>query len=166
MLIDAVPDTIDAVYAFFVAAILALLLVPASEWIARRIGAIDIPNERSLHIAPTPKLGGLAILVGVLVAGILFLPMGDGLRGEQTRAILAGAIAIAAVGAIDDVFDLHAAVKLAGQIGATIIPVSAGVTVTNFHAPFPRRRRSGERRRRRLDRPGGGAHRLRASSRS
>ena len=114
MLIDAVPDTIDAVYAFFVAAILALLLVPASEWIARRIGAIDMPNERSLHIAPTPKLGGLAILVGVLVAGILFLPMGDGLRGEQTRAILAGAVAIAAVGVIDDVFDLHAAVKLAG----------------------------------------------------
>ena len=128
------PDTIDAVFAFFVAAVLALLLVPPAEWIARRIGAIDIPNERSLHLVPTPKLGGLAILVGVLVAGILFLPMGDGLRGEQTRAILAGAIAIAAVGVIDDVFDLHAAVKLAGQIGATIIPVSAGVTVTSVHA--------------------------------
>ena len=62
--------------------------------------------------------------------------MGDGLRGEQTRAILAGAIAIAAVGVIDDVFDLHAAVKLAGQIGATIIPVSVGVTVTSFSLPF------------------------------
>ena len=136
MLIDVVPETIDAVYAFFVAAFLALLLVPASEWLARRIGAIDVPNERSLHIEPTPKLGGLAILIGVLVAGILFLPMGDGPLGEETRAILAGAIAIAAVGVIDDIFDLHAAVKLLGQIGATIIPVSAGVTVTAFTLPF------------------------------
>src|SRR5687768_15018009 len=136
MLIDVIPDTIDAVYAFGVAAIIALLLVPASEWLARRIGAIDIPNERSIHIAPTPKLGGLAILAGVLVAGVLFLPMGDGPRGEETRAILAGAIAIAAVGAIDDVFDLHAAIKLLGQIGATIIPVSAGVAVTAFTLPF------------------------------
>jgi len=136
MLIDKVPETIDAVYAFIVAAVLALLLVPASEWIARRIGAIDIPNERSLHVAPTPKLGGLAILIGVLVAGVLFLPLGDGLRGDETRAILMGAVAIAAVGVIDDVFDLHAAIKLAGQIGATIIPVSAGVTVTAFTLPF------------------------------
>jgi UDP-GlcNAc:undecaprenyl-phosphate GlcNAc-1-phosphate transferase len=136
MLIDTVPETIDALFAFVAAALVALLLVPAAEWIARKIGAIDIPNERSLHLVPTPKLGGLAILAGVLVGGILFLPMGDGLRGEQTRAILAGAVAISAVGVIDDVFDLHAAVKLLGQVAATIIPVSAGVAVTAFTLPF------------------------------
>ena len=43
--------------------------MPLAERLARRIGAIDYPNERSLHDVPTPKLGGLAILVGVLVAG-------------------------------------------------------------------------------------------------
>ena len=136
MLIDVVPETVDAIYAFGVAAVLALLLVPASEWIARRIGAIDVPNERSLHVAPTPKLGGLAILLGALVAGFMFLPMGDGPLGEETRAILAGAVAIAAVGVADDIFDLHAAIKLVGQIAATIIPVSAGVAVTAFTLPF------------------------------
>ena len=136
MLIDLVPETIDAVYAFGVAALVALLLVPVSEWIARRIGAIDVPNERSLHTAPTPKLGGLAILAGVLTAGLLFLPMGEGPLGDETRAILAGAVAIAAVGVIDDVFDLHPALKLAGQTAATIIPVSAGVAVTAFTLPF------------------------------
>ncbi len=136
MLVGPVPETIDAVFAFGVAAVLALLLVPAAEWIARRIGAIDVPNERSLHLVPTPKLGGLAILVGVLVAGILFLPMGDGQRGEETRAILGGAVAIAAVGVLDDVFDLNALVKLAGQTAAAVIPVSAGVTVAAFTLPF------------------------------
>lgn len=136
MLIDKIPDTIDAVFAFGAAALIALLLVPLAERLARRIGALDRPNERSLHTIPTPKLGGLAILIGVLVAGFLFLPLGSGPRGEETRAILAGAIAIAAVGVIDDVFDLHPAVKLLGQVGASVIPTTAGVTVSAFTLPF------------------------------
>jgi hypothetical protein len=118
MLIDRLPETIDALYAFLAAAVLAVLLVPLAERLARRIGAMDVPNERSIHTTPTPKLGGLAILVGVLVAGVLFLPMGDGARGDETRAILIGAIAIALVGMLDDVFDLPAGVKLLGQIDA------------------------------------------------
>lgn len=136
MLVDARPETLDALYAFGVAAVLALLLVPAAEWLARRVGAMDVPNERSLHALPTPKLGGLAILVGVLVAGLLFLPNGPGQGGDETRAILIGAVAIAAVGVIDDIFDLNAGLKLLGQIGAAIVPVSAGVTVGAFTLPF------------------------------
>ena len=48
----------DAVLAFLVAAAIAWLLVPFTERLARRIGAIDYPNERSLHDHPTPKLSG------------------------------------------------------------------------------------------------------------
>ncbi len=136
MLVDRLPETTDAVWAFLLAGVVALLLVPVAEWIARRAGALDVPNERSLHTVPTPKLGGLAILLGVLVAGLLFLPDGDGVPGVETRAILIGAVAIAAVGVIDDIFDLHAGLKLAGQVAAATIPVAAGVTVTGFTLPF------------------------------
>jgi UDP-GlcNAc:undecaprenyl-phosphate/decaprenyl-phosphate GlcNAc-1-phosphate transferase len=136
MLVDGLPEAIDALWAFLVAGVLAWVLVPAAEWLARRVGAIDVPNERSLHATPTPKLGGLAILVGVLVSGLLFLPDGPGQNGDETRAILLGAVAIATVGVIDDIFDLHAGLKLLGQVGAVIIPVSAGVTVTDFTLPF------------------------------
>ncbi|HEY8467872.1 MAG TPA: MraY family glycosyltransferase [Solirubrobacterales bacterium] len=136
MLVDRIPETIDAVYAFGVAALLALLLVPVAEWVARRVGAIDYPNERSIHTEPTPKLGGLAILAGVLVAGILFLPDGSGFRGDETRAILLGAIVIAAVGVVDDILELHPGLKLAGQIAGAVIPVGAGVTVNSFTLPF------------------------------
>jgi UDP-GlcNAc:undecaprenyl-phosphate GlcNAc-1-phosphate transferase len=129
------PDTIDALFAFLVAAALAWLLVPLTERLASRIGAIDHPISRSLHEQPTPKLGGLAILAGVLVAAAIWLPL-EGNRGETTLAILGGAAAIAALGVLDDVFDLNPAVKLAGQVGAVIIPVSAGVTVDAFTFPF------------------------------
>ena len=51
-------ETIDALFAFAAAAAIAWLLVPVAESLAWRIGAIDRPRERSLHIAPTPKLSG------------------------------------------------------------------------------------------------------------
>ncbi|MEK6250322.1 MAG: MraY family glycosyltransferase [Actinomycetota bacterium] len=124
-------ETSDAVFAFLVAAAIAWLLVPFTERIARRIGAIDYPNERSLHDHPTPKLSGAAILIGVLVSGALFLP-GDG----ESRAILGGAAVIALVGVVDDVFDLSAPVKLIGQVGAALIPVLGGVRVDAVTLPF------------------------------
>ena len=124
------PNSLDALFAFLLAGLVALLLVPLTDRLARRIGAIDFPNARSLHEAPTPSLGGLAILAGVLAAGLIFLPW-DG----ETRAILAGAILIAAVGFLDDVDRANAAAKLLGQTVAVIVPVAAGVEVTA--SPFP-----------------------------
>ena len=124
-------DTSDAVFAFLVAAAIAWLLVPFSERLAWRIGAVDYPNERSLHDRPTPKLSGAAILIAVLVSGALFLP-NDG----ESRAILGGAAVIALVGVVDDVFDLSAPVKLVGQVGAALIPVLGGVRVDAFTLPF------------------------------
>ncbi len=125
------PETLDAVFAFAVAAILAWLLVPPVEALAARIGAIDHPTERSLHTVARPRLGGLAVLVGVVVAGAIWLPW-----DTETKAILAGAIGIALVGVVDDIFDLPAGPKLLGQIVAAAIPVAAGVTVNDFTLPF------------------------------
>src|SRR4051794_31849232 len=125
------PDTLDALFAFLLAGILTMLLVPFSIKLANRVGAIDRPNERSLHDAPIPRLGGLAILAGVLAAGPLWLP-----RGGESRGVLVGAVAIALVGLGDDVFDLSPLPKLAGQTAAVIVPVAAGVTVENFTFPF------------------------------
>jgi UDP-GlcNAc:undecaprenyl-phosphate GlcNAc-1-phosphate transferase len=125
------PTNQEALFAFLAALVLALVLVPLTKRLAVRVGAIDYPNERSMHTVPTPKLGGLGILVAAVVAGILWLP-DDG----ESNAIIYGAIAIAWLGFLDDVFELPAAPKLLGQIVAVVIPVSAGVTVENFTIPF------------------------------
>jgi len=127
------PDTIDALFAFIFAGATVWTLVPATESLARRIGdrAIDYPNERSLHEVPTPKLGGIAVLIAVLVGGTIFLPW-----DQETRSILGGAIVITAVGVVDDLVDLPAGVKLLGQTAAAIIPVASGVSVESFTLPF------------------------------
>src|SRR5215207_2769595 len=125
------PEAVYAAFAFAVAAAIAWLLVPLAERFASRIGAIDFPNERSLHTVPTPRLSGLAILAGVLVAGWLFLPW-----VELTQAILLGAVMIAVVGVFDDIWGLSAPVKLAGQAISVMVPVFNGVQVANFTLPF------------------------------
>lgn len=122
---------LDALLAFVVALLVAGAVTPLAARLAVRVGAVDRPRERGLSDRPTPRLGGLAILAGVLAAGAIFLP-----AGEVTRGILGGAAVITVVGALDDVFDLHPAIKLLGQIVAAVIPVLAGVKVTNVTLPF------------------------------
>jgi UDP-GlcNAc:undecaprenyl-phosphate GlcNAc-1-phosphate transferase len=128
---------IDALWGFLVAGVISFAMAPLAARLARSIGAIDMPRERGLSDEPTPSLGGLAILAGVGVAGLLFLPLfGNGIVQEQTRGIVLGAVAIALVGTADDIWDLPAPVKLLGQIGAAVIPVLAGVKVDTFTLPF------------------------------
>jgi UDP-GlcNAc:undecaprenyl-phosphate/decaprenyl-phosphate GlcNAc-1-phosphate transferase len=128
---EQTPNSLDALLAFLLAGVLALLLVPLTIRLAVRLGAIDQPNDRSLHDVPMPRLGGLAILAGALVAGLIFLPW-----DAETRAILIGAVVISLVGVADDVYELAPPVKLLGQAAAVVIPVSAGVTIDNFTFPF------------------------------
>lgn len=122
---------LDALYAFAVAAVASAVLTPLVGRVAVRLGAVDQPRERGLSDRPTPLLGGVAMLAGVLGAAALFMPGHD-----ETRAILAGAAVITVVGALDDVVELHPALKLAGQALAALIPVRAGVTVENITLPF------------------------------
>jgi UDP-GlcNAc:undecaprenyl-phosphate/decaprenyl-phosphate GlcNAc-1-phosphate transferase len=125
------PDLLDAFLAFALALVVVWISTPVVKALAWRIGAIDEPRERGLHLFPTPRLGGLAILVGVLAAGLAFLP-----HDQQTTGILIGAGVIVAVGVADDLLDLSADVKLAGQVLAAVVPVAAGVRVETMTLPF------------------------------
>jgi UDP-GlcNAc:undecaprenyl-phosphate GlcNAc-1-phosphate transferase len=123
-----------AVLAALVAFAVAAALTPLAARFARRVGAVDELKARGLAIKQTPLLGGLAIFGGALVAGLIFLP-----DNQRTEGILAAAALITIVGALDDVFDLHPAAKLLGQIAAGILLVTSGVEVETFTFPFVHR---------------------------
>ena len=125
----------EAIYAFLVAFAVAALLTPLTSRLARAVGAVDRPKERGLGKGETPLLGGLAMLAAVLLAAALLLDFGPVVE-DRFRGILSGASVIALVGALDDRFDLHAALKLAGQVLAAYIPVQAGVEVSNITLPL------------------------------
>ena len=137
----------DAVFAFLVAMAIAAVLTPLAAALARRVGAVDLPSARGLSQRITPRLGGLAILAGVLVAAAIWMPGMIRLAHSpgtahgtyavvHTWAIIAGAVLIALVGAIDDIHSLPPILKLLGQIAAAVIAVEGGAVVTDVTLPF------------------------------
>jgi len=120
-----------ALIAFVLALALTAAVTPLVARLARRVGALDPVQERGLASEPTPLLGGLAILAGVLVAGSLLLPATTEMRG-----ILIAALLITVVGLLDDLIDLPPQLKLLGQVTAGLICVLSGVRVDDFTFPF------------------------------
>jgi Fuc2NAc and GlcNAc transferase len=78
---------------------------------------LDLPNERSSHVVPTPRGGGLAIaLVGL---GGVAASWGVGmLLTDVAAALVGGGTAIAAIGWADDRLDLPASWRALVQLAA------------------------------------------------
>lgn len=102
---------------------------------------LDYPNERSLHERPTPRTGGIGIVVGV-AAGLLiaFLagslsPASGGPAGGALAAMLLGAAAVAAVSFADDFRSLPPAVRLVVHVGAAVGLVGAGLSPPGLELP-------------------------------
>ena len=114
-----------------VAFLVTFFVTPLVVRMSKRLGAIDHPNDRKVHARPTPTLGGIALFCGVMGAGLIAtqLPVFDGVftKTSQMAGILAGGVVIFALGAVDDLKDLPAPVKLAGQVLAAGILFLAGV---------------------------------------
>ncbi len=98
--------------------------------IALHVGAMDIPNERKVHIKPMPRLGGLGIFLGFLTGYILF-----GQPSTMMNSVLIGSFIIVITGMIDDIKPLGAKYKLIGQIIAACIVIFYGkVLLVNIDA--------------------------------
>ena len=123
--------TLIPILSAIAAAVVVLILTPATMALARRVGAVDQPSARRIHDRPIPRLGGVAILIGFLVPALWFLPIEPGARG-----LIAGAVLIALLGIADDILGMQPAVKLAGQVACACIPVAAGLTIDHLTLPF------------------------------
>lgn len=98
---------------FFTALFLSLFIVPLTIALARKIGAVDVPNDRSSHLTPITRLGGLGIGTSLILSCLMFLPL-----NTFAWAFLIGLLVIIVTGLIDDVADIGPRWKLVGQIVA------------------------------------------------
>jgi len=124
-----------------IAAAGAYLATPLARLLALRFGAVARPRDRDVHIAPTPRWGGLAIWVGVALALAVARQMptlrATFVNGSETTGVLIAGGLICVLGAVDDRFELDAITKLTGQIFcAGVMVIFGGVQLLQVYIPF------------------------------
>lgn len=122
---------------FLVAASVTYLLTVVAREIAIRTGAVAKVRDRDVHSAPTPYLGGLAMLGGLVAAYVVahelpFLSRSSNFVFEDARSVLIAGAMVCAVGVIDDIFDLDALTKFGGQVLAVGFLVYSGIQINWF----------------------------------
>jgi UDP-GlcNAc:undecaprenyl-phosphate GlcNAc-1-phosphate transferase len=130
-----------------VAFVVTLALMPVMKKLSVRLNAIDYPSERRVNSYPVPRLGGLALFGGLLVAMIVeavgeqfFDWQGffdeNSLQSINYLGLMGGITCMMAVGAIDDVRGLSPRLKFAGQVVAALIIVLSGVLLSRIANPL------------------------------
>jgi UDP-GlcNAc:undecaprenyl-phosphate GlcNAc-1-phosphate transferase len=129
--LDTFRAHLDVLWGFLVALAVVLALTPAVGEMARVLGVVDEPGERRrIHRRPVPRLGGLALFLGLFVPALAFLNLDGPYRG-----LLLGAALATTVGMIDDFRGLPWPIKLLGQFAAAAIPIGFGVAIDRFTFP-------------------------------
>jgi len=128
----ALVEESSALWGFLVAIAIVLVLTPLVSALAPRIGGIDDKTDRPrVHKRPVPRIGGLAIVAGILVPMAIFIDLDGGYVG-----IFIGAACAAALGLVDDIRGLRPSTKLLGMVLIALIPV-AGYGVVFHHLTLP-----------------------------
>jgi UDP-GlcNAc:undecaprenyl-phosphate GlcNAc-1-phosphate transferase len=122
------------------AAIITYLATGFVRVLATRWGAVAFPRERDVHVQPTPRMGGLAMYLGVVAAVLLASQLPALTRGfvyssGLPAVVVAGGL-IMLVGLIDDRWGLDALTKFAGQITAASVLVTMGVAWSVLYIPI------------------------------
>jgi UDP-GlcNAc:undecaprenyl-phosphate GlcNAc-1-phosphate transferase len=104
--------------------LVAFVVVPLVQFIAIRYDVVDLPAARKVHKLPTPLLGGLAVYFAFALGLLYNFSFSSALKG-----VALGGTLILMVGVLDDIVNLRAALKLAGQLLGAVIAVSYGVTL-------------------------------------
>jgi UDP-GlcNAc:undecaprenyl-phosphate GlcNAc-1-phosphate transferase len=120
------PDIMQFVPILIVGFAGSLALTPVSRHIAMRLGVVDKPNQRKIHLDHKPMMGGLAIYSAIVTALLLFSPAN---HIAELVAVLAGAAVLAVLGLIDDRYDLSWRAKLPIMLLAAAGLVATGIRI-------------------------------------
>ena len=136
---------VPIVVTFALAALIAFVLTPLVRRTMTRHGIVDRPSARRVNTRPIPRGGGIAIAVGFLVVALPFtvlnasvdwVPMPLNITASDMVALFAGGAVAAAVGALDDLYDLRARWQLLGQVLLALGAWVLGIGVSLISNPF------------------------------
>ncbi|MEZ5541468.1 MAG: MraY family glycosyltransferase [Pseudomonadota bacterium] len=114
-------NPITLILPMIAALVISMVVIPVMVRLAPRLGLIDEPDPRKVHVQPVPRVGGFGIFLGSILPVVLLLPI------DQTlAAYITGSIILFMFGVMDDSLELGHYVKFIGQFLAVIIVVYWG----------------------------------------
>jgi UDP-GlcNAc:undecaprenyl-phosphate GlcNAc-1-phosphate transferase len=132
---------------FSAALITTIITTPLARRLAWKLHAVDYPAARRVNQRPIPRMGGVALMCGLIVAEIVqilgvnflgwprvFVPLA---RQTVNYPLLFSAFAVIFItGLLDDKFTLSPTQKLAGQVAASCLAVASGLMIDEIVNPF------------------------------
>ena len=132
---------------YLLAGAIAAVVSFVCSWVVWKLGLrygwYPKVRERDVHRTPTPRLGDIAMYIGVIVSLLAAWFLFPSIAGTdyfrlvfsepgRVLAVLAGATIIVVLGVVDDIWDLDWTTKLAGQIIAAGILAWQGVAIVSL----------------------------------
>jgi UDP-GlcNAc:undecaprenyl-phosphate GlcNAc-1-phosphate transferase len=109
------------------------VLIPLFKTYAVQLEAMDIPNGRSVHSYPKPKVGGIAMTVGFLIPVLLWSP-----KDPFSASVVIGSLIVVTLGFFDDRHSLDYKSKFVGQIiAALVVTLQGGVMIKSLGTLLP-----------------------------
>ena len=134
------PGLADYLLIGAVAAVVTAIATPIVRVLAHRVGWVVAPNARSVHTSPIPHVGGMAMLIGFLVAFVTAWMLGSFelifVDNSEPKGILLAALIVFFTGFLDDIVDLAPPGKVTGVVMAGIVLAYFGATMFYFRVPF------------------------------
>lgn len=109
--------------------------------IMMRYGQVNAPRDRDVHKVPTPRLGGVAMFTGLIIAIVVAAQLPALNRGfppvtPDMAAVVMAAFVIVVVGVIDDLYDISWMLKLGGQLGGAVVMSLMGLSWYLIYVPI------------------------------
>jgi UDP-GlcNAc:undecaprenyl-phosphate GlcNAc-1-phosphate transferase len=133
---------LSAVFVFAGSMLVAIMTTPVIRTLALRLGAIDRPGDRRVHGRATPRLGGIAILLGFFAPLVVLLAAQTAVadlffaQPNHFIGLIAGGLLVCALGALDDLRGVRAWHKLWVQCAAAATAYACGFRIDAINLPF------------------------------
>lgn len=131
----------ELVLVLLVACAVTYLVTGVVRSVILRYGRMAAPRERDVHQVPMPRLGGVAMFTGLVVAVVVANQLPALTRGfppvtPDMTAVLMAAFVIVVVGVVDDLYDISWVLKLGGQVVGAVVMSLMGLSWYLFYLPF------------------------------
>src|SRR5882762_7054229 len=123
---------------FLGSTLLAFLCTGLSIWWSRKRGWVDLPNPRSLHCIPTPRIGGIGIVIAFCASVLGVKAFGHSrisefiVNGRSEWLMVGATLSLALAGLYDDLRHLRVAMKFTCEFTAAVAVLAAGISFAPF----------------------------------